>query len=62
MNSNNNSKPEPLAVSPRQAIELLPIGTTKLYQLINNGELETTLVHGRRWIDYQSLKRYAGLA
>jgi hypothetical protein len=58
----NNSKPEPLAVSPRQATELVPIGVTKLYDLINSGELETTLVHGRRWINYQSLKKYAGVA
>jgi hypothetical protein len=59
---NNNSKPEPLAVSPRQATELLPIGITRLYELINSGEIESQLVGGRRWINFQSLKRFAGVA
>ena len=52
---------EPLAVSPRQAKQLTPIGHTKLYEAIRNGEIESTLVNGRRWINYQSLKKYAGV-
>ena len=61
--SNNTNMPtEPLVVSPKQATQLVPIGVTKLYDLINSGELETTFVHGRRWINYQSLKKYAGVA
>jgi excisionase family DNA binding protein len=32
---------EPLAVSPRQACVLLGVGTTRLYQLIRDGELVT---------------------
>jgi hypothetical protein len=54
-------KLEPLAVSPRQATELVPIGITKLYEAINTGMIQSTLVNGRRWINYQSLKSYAGV-
>jgi hypothetical protein len=61
MSSANNTKPEPLAVSPRQALELLPIGNTKLYEAINDGIIQSTLVNGRRWINFQSLKRFAGV-
>jgi hypothetical protein len=57
----DKEKPEPLAVSPKQAIHLVPIGITKLYDAINNGAIESTLVNGRRWINYQSLKRFAGV-
>jgi hypothetical protein len=60
--SADKEKPEPLAVSPKQAIELVPIGITKLYDAINSGAIESTLVNGRRWISYQSLKRFAGVA
>jgi hypothetical protein len=55
-------KLEPLAVSPRQATELVPIGITKLYEAINTGMIQSTLVNGRRWINYQSLKRFAGVS
>jgi hypothetical protein len=58
---NNQSKLEPLAVSPKQATELVPIGITRLYELINSGEIESQLVGGRRWINYQSLRRFAGV-
>jgi excisionase family DNA binding protein len=60
-----NNKPfhlEPIAVSPKQATELLPVGITRLYELINSGEIESQLIGRRRWINYQSLKRFAGLA
>jgi hypothetical protein len=60
--SNNNTKPEPLAVSPKQATQLVPIGITKLYEAINSGAIQSSLVNGRRWISYQSLKRFAGFA
>jgi hypothetical protein len=52
---------EPLAVSPKQATQLVPIGITSLYAAINNGAIESTLVNGRRWINFQSLKRFAGI-
>jgi len=57
----NNQSPEPVAVSPKQATQLFPIGITKLYDLINSGEVESALVGGRRWINFRSLKKYAGV-
>ena len=45
--SSNNIKPEPIAVSPKQATQLVPIGITKLYEAINAGALQSTLVGGR---------------
>jgi hypothetical protein len=59
----NNKPPplEPIAVSPQQATQLVPIGLTKLYEAINTGALESRVVNGRRWIDFQSLKRFAGV-
>jgi len=61
--SNNKSEPglEPLAVSPKQATQLVPIGVTKLYEAINSGAIESTIANNRRWINYQSLKRFAGV-
>jgi excisionase family DNA binding protein len=57
----NTTKTEPLAVSPREAMELVSIKNTKLYELIRSGELRSTRIGTRRLIDYQSLKRLAGL-
>jgi hypothetical protein len=54
-------KLEPLAVSPKQATQLVPIGITKLYEAINSGAIESQIVNGRRWINFQSLKRFAGV-
>jgi hypothetical protein len=62
MSNNSNPPPEPIAVSPKVAIQLVPIGTTKLYEALNSGAIESTLVNGRRWINYQSLKRFAGVS
>jgi hypothetical protein len=57
-----NKSLEPLAVSPKQATQLVPIGITKLYEAINRGAIESSIVNNRRWINYQSLKRFAGVA
>jgi hypothetical protein len=35
----DEKKLEPLAVSPKQATQLVPIGLTKLYEAINSGPL-----------------------
>ena len=59
--TSDKEKLEPLAVSPKQATQLVPIGITKLYEAINDGVLETRVVNGRRWINFQSLKRFAGI-
>jgi hypothetical protein len=58
--TSDEKKLEPIAVSPKQATQLVPIGITKLYEVINSGELKSKVVNGRRWIDYQSLKQLAG--
>jgi hypothetical protein len=58
--TSDEKKLEPVAVSPKQATQLVPIGITKLYEVINSGELKSKVVNGRRWIDYQSLKQLAG--
>jgi len=58
--TSDKEKLEPLAVSPKQATQLVPIGITKLYEVINSGKLKSKIVNGRRWIDYQSLKQLAG--
>jgi excisionase family DNA binding protein len=48
---------EPLAVSPRQACLLLGVGTTRLYQLIAKGELESYLDGRSRKILMASIQR-----
>jgi hypothetical protein len=59
---NHKSDLEPIAVSPKQATQLVPIGITKLYEAMNSGAIESSIVNNRRWINYQSLKRFAGVA
>lgn len=54
---------EPLAVSPRQACLLLSVGTTRLYQLIGNGELVAYRDGRSRRVTMQSIRaRVARLA
>lgn len=48
---------EPLAVSPRQACLLLGVGNTRLYQLIENGELQSYLDGRARRITVESIRR-----
>jgi excisionase family DNA binding protein len=54
---------EPLAVTPRQACQLLAIGNTRLYQLIGTGELAAYKDGRARRITMQSIRdRVARLA
>ena len=46
---------QPLTITVKQALELSGLGLTKLYELINSGELETVFVGRRRLITYRSL-------
>src|SRR5580704_14309041 len=47
-----------LVVRPRRACYVLDCGTTHLYDLLNDGELES-FVRGRaRWITVESIRRY----
>ena len=55
MSYNNSTEPtplEPLCVSVKQA----------LYEAMNDGRLESSLVNGKRFINFKSLKRFAGVA
>ena len=45
---------QPLAISVKQATRLVPLGVTSIYRLMREGKLRTTLVLGRRLIDYAS--------
>jgi hypothetical protein len=48
---------EPLGVSMKKARHILDIGTTYLYQLLANGELESYIDGGRRKVTMASIKR-----
>jgi excisionase family DNA binding protein len=54
-----NSVPlqKPLAVTVPIALNLTGIGRTKLYQLIDNGAVESIRIGRRRLINYASLER-----
>jgi len=65
MSYNNSTEPtplEPLCVSVKQALALIPLGQTALYEAMNDGRLESSLVNGKRFINFKSLKRFAGVA
>jgi excisionase family DNA binding protein len=49
---------DPLAVSPDDARLALKIGTTKLYELINEGEIETFKIGRATRITTDSLRAY----
>jgi excisionase family DNA binding protein len=48
----------PLVVRPRQACEMLAIGLTRLYELLNEGALESYLHGGSRRITIASIRAY----
>jgi excisionase family DNA binding protein len=48
---------EPLVVSPKEACRLLDCGPTKLYELIEAGEIESYLDGRSRKITMESVKR-----
>lgn len=49
----------PLAVSVRQATELLPIAGTALRELISAGKVKSHFVGGKRWIPIAEIHRLA---
>lgn len=57
---NLSSSYPPLLVSGREARRLLGVGTTKYFQLIRTGEIDTVLVGRRRQVSYASIERLAG--
>jgi excisionase family DNA binding protein len=54
----NHDWRKPLAVPPRQACELLSVGLTRLYQLMNAGELESFHIGRARRITTASISAY----
>jgi len=51
------SAPAMLSVRVSDAMRLTGIGKTKMFELISNGTLQTTLVGRRRLILYESLRK-----
>ena len=57
-----NSKPEPLCVSVEEAKRLTSIKHDYLFELLKSGKLASVKQGRRRLINYQSLKKLAGVA
>ena len=53
-------QPVPLLVSVKEARRLIGVSNTRIYDLINDGSLETVHIGKRRMIRYSSLQRIAG--
>ena len=49
---------KPLAVPPRRACQLLSVGLTRLYKLLNNGELDSFRIGRARRITTASIHAY----
>lgn len=47
---------EPIGISPQHAKNVIGCGTTKLYELINSGELETYMIGRARRVTMASIK------
>jgi excisionase family DNA binding protein len=55
----NNAKSDfskPIWVSPRRASQLTGIGLTRLYELLNDGTVQSRKVGRRRLVSYASLE------
>jgi excisionase family DNA binding protein len=52
-------QPAPLLVSIKEARRLIGVSNTRIYDLINDGSLETVRIGTRRLIRYSSLQRLA---
>jgi excisionase family DNA binding protein len=52
------SDTEIVVVRPKRACEMLSIGVTRLYELLNKGELEGFKDGGGRWITTASIHSY----
>ena len=47
---------EPIGVSIREALQMVPIGRSTLFEILKSGKLKSKLVCGQRVIDYRSLR------
>ena len=55
-----DNAPAPLAYSIKEAIRVSSIGKTRLYALINEGQLKTTKIGKRTLVNAQSLRELVG--
>lgn len=51
---------ERLAVSVHEACQIIGIGRTRLYQLINDGELASVRLGSRRLVKIEALREFIG--
>lgn len=57
---NTQTDTEVLLVRPRRACEMLSIGQTRLFELLNADELQSFKDGGGRWISVESIRNYVG--
>jgi hypothetical protein len=50
------TQPEPITIPVKEALRISGLGLTKIYELINDGRLETVKIDNRRLVIYESLK------
>lgn len=53
---------EPVTVTVRDACQALGLGTTKIYELIGNGTLETITIGRRRLVKVSSIQQLVAAA
>jgi hypothetical protein len=49
---------EPLVVAPKKAFDMIGVGNTKGYELLNSGEIESITIGRARRVIVPSLKAY----
>ena len=47
----------PIAISVKEALRIVPIGRSKLFQMLQDGTIKSSLVAGVRAIDFESLRK-----
>lgn len=51
--------PEPLLVTVKDAMAIISVKTTKLYEMINDGTLGTVYIGSRRLVNMEDIKKVA---
>lgn len=49
----------PIFISVEKTAEVLNLGRTKIYQLLNSGDLKSARVGGRRLVEFASAEQFA---
>ncbi|CAN1496254.1 excise, DNA binding domain, excisionase family [Sphingomonadaceae bacterium] len=50
---------QPIFISVTETASVLGLGRTKIYQLLNSGDLSSTRIGGRRLVEFASAERFA---